>query len=102
MYARALIGQVKPAKRDEIDDAIRIYQDSIVSAARQNQGFNGALLLTNSHTGRAMSITLWETEADMMESEADGYYQEQITKIASFLAGPGIVDHYQLSVHSGS
>lgn len=102
MHARAMIGQIKPAKQGEMDDAIRIYQDSIVPAAQQQKGFKGALLLTNSHTGKAISITLWETEVDMMESEADAYYQEQIIKIGSILAGPGIVDHYQLSIQADS
>lgn len=102
MHARTMIGQIKPVNRDESDDAIRIYRDSIVSAAQQQKGFKGALLLTNAHTGKAISITLWETEVDMMESEADEYYQEQIEKIGSILAGPGIVEHYEVSVQADS
>ena len=101
MYARVMIGQVKPEKLGEADSAIRAYQDSIVPVARQQKGFKGALLLTNPHTGKAISITLWETESDMMESEANEYYLEQIARIASVLAGPGTVDHYQLSVQAG-
>ena len=98
MYARTMIGQINPAKRDELDEAIQTYQDSIVPAAQQQKGFKGAFLLTNSHTGKAVSITLWETEEDMIASETDPYCQEQIAKVGSVLAGPGMVDHYQLSV----
>jgi hypothetical protein len=98
MHARAMIGQVKPEKLSEMDSAIRTYQNSIMLAAQQQKGFKGAFLLTNPHTGKAISITLWETESDMMENEINGYCQEQIARIASVLAGPGIVDHYQLSV----
>jgi heme-degrading monooxygenase HmoA len=101
MHARAMIGQVKPEKLSEADGAIRTYQDSIVLAAQQQKGFKGALLLTNPHTGKAMSITLWETESDMIESETNDYYQKQIEKIAWVLAGPGIVDHYLVSVQTG-
>ena len=101
MHARAMIGQVKPEKLSEMDRAIRIYQNSIVLAAQQQKGFKDALLLTNPHTGKAISITLWETESDMMESETNDYYQEQIEKIAWVLAGPGIVDHYLVSVQAG-
>jgi heme-degrading monooxygenase HmoA len=100
MHARAMTGQVKPEKLSDADSAIRTYQDSIVLAARQQKGFKGALLLTNAHTGKAISITLWETESDMMESEANDYYQEQIEKIAWVLAGPGMVDHYLVSVQA--
>lgn len=101
MHARAMIGQVKPEKLGEMDRAIRTYQNSIVLAAQQQKGFKDALLLTNSHTGKAISITLWETESDMMASETNDYYQQQIEKIAWVLAGPGIVDHYLVSVQAG-
>lgn len=100
IHVRAMIGQVKPEKLGQMDDAIRTYQESIVPAAQQQKGFKGALLLTNPHTGKAISITLWEMEGDMKASEVSEYYQEQIAKIASFLAGSGIVDHYQLSVQA--
>jgi hypothetical protein len=101
MHARAMIGQIKPEKLSEMDRAIRTYQNSIVLAAQQQKGFKDALLLTNSHTGKAISITLWETEIDMMGSETNDYYQQQIEKIAWVLAGPGIVDHYLVSVQAG-
>jgi hypothetical protein len=101
MHARAMIGQVKPEKLSEMDRAIRTYQNSIVLAAQQQKGFKDALLLTNPHTGKAISITLWETESDMMESETNDYYQKQIEKIAWVLAGPGIVEHYLVSVQAG-
>ena len=98
MYARVMIGQVKPDQLGEAGDAIRTYEESIVPAAREQKGFKGTLLLTNPHTGKAISITLWETEDDMLVSEGGAYQQEQIAKIASFLAGPGIVDHYEVSI----
>jgi len=101
MHARAMIGQVKPEKFSEMDRAIGTYQNSIVLAAQQQQGFQGALLLTNAHTGKAISITLWETESDMLESETNDYYQKQIEKIAWGLAGPGILEHYLVSVQAG-
>jgi len=100
MHARVMIGQVKPEKLREKSGAIRAYQEAIVPAARQQKGFKDALLFMNPHTGKAISITLWETESDMIESEASAYYQEQIAKVASVLAGPGIVDHYQLNVQA--
>jgi heme-degrading monooxygenase HmoA len=101
MHARVMIGQVKPEQLGAVDEAIRTYQDSIVPAAQQQQGFKGALLLTNSHTGKAISITLWETEDDLKESQASEYLQAQIVKIGSFLAGPGIVDQYEVSIQVG-
>lgn len=101
MYARVMIGQVKPNKRSELDSGVQTYGNSIVADAEQQTGFKGSLLLTNPHTGKAMSITLWETESDMLVSEAGEYFQKQVEKIGSMLAGPGIMDHFQLSAQAG-
>jgi heme-degrading monooxygenase HmoA len=102
MHARVMIGQVKPNKLGELDNGINTYQNSVVPGIEQQKGFKGSFLFTNPHTGKAISITLWETEADMMDSEAGEYFQEQVEKIGSVLAGPGIMDHFQLSVQTGS
>ena len=77
MYSRLVTLQLQPGKTEE---AVRIYRDSVIPAAKKQHGFKGALLLTDASTGKACSITEWETEADMKAGEASGYYQEQINK----------------------
>ncbi len=95
MYARVTTVQTQPGKREE---AIRIYHDSVVPAAKQQHGFNGAFLLTVPNTGKGLSISLWETEADMIAGETSGYYQEQIAKFAPLLAAPPTREGYEVSV----
>ena len=49
-------------------------------------------------SGKALAISVWETEADMLAGESgSGYYQEQIAKFGSLIAGPPALDHYELS-----
>jgi heme-degrading monooxygenase HmoA len=95
MYARVTTTQMQPGKTEE---AIRIYRDSVVPAAKQQQGFKGAFLLTDPNTGKGVSISLWETEADMRAGETSGYYQEQIAKFAQVFAGPPTREGYEVSV----
>jgi heme-degrading monooxygenase HmoA len=66
--------------------------------SKQQQGFKGAFLLTDPNTGKGVSITFWETEADMRAGEASGYYQEQIAKFAQVFAGPPTREGYEVSV----
>ena len=61
MYARVTTAQVKPGKMNE---AISIMKDKTHPTHRSQQGFKSAILLTDPKTGKAVSITLWETEAD--------------------------------------
>ena len=95
MNARVVTIQLHPGKTEE---AVRIYRDSIVSAAKQQQGFKGALLLTDPTTGKGISISLWETEADLKAGETSGYYQEQIAKLGQVLAFPPTREGYEVNV----
>ena len=97
MHARVSTVQIQPGKTDE---AINIYRDSVVPAAKQQKGSKGMLLLTDASTGKGISIALWETEADMKAGEASGYYQEQIAKFASVFAAPPVMEHYEVSVQA--
>ena len=95
MNARIVLGQIQIDKRDE---AIGVYKESIVTAAKEQNGYKNAFLLTDSATGKFISITLWETEADMTAGEASGYYQEQIAKLGALFASPPTLEHYEVSV----
>ena len=95
MQARVTTSVIQPGKTDE---AIRILRDSIVPAAKQQKGFKGYLGLTDSNMDKSISITVWETEADMKAVEANGYYQEQMAKVAQLLAGPPTMEHYEVIV----
>jgi heme-degrading monooxygenase HmoA len=95
MYARVTIVQIKPGKTDE---AIGIYRDSVVPAAKQLKGHKGGYLLTDRSTGKGISIALWETEADMKAGESSGYFQQQLAKFKDIFGAPPVREHYEVSV----
>ena len=95
MHVRAVTVQMQPGKTQE---AINIYRDAIVTAAKAQKGFRGAYLMTDASSRKALSITVWELEADMVAGETSGYYQEQIGKLSGLFAGSPTMEHYELSV----
>ncbi len=95
MYARVTITQILPGKTDE---AIRVYRDSVVQAAKHQKGSKGAYLLTDRKTGKGISIALWETEADMTASETGGYYQQQLAKFKDLFGAPPVRESYEVSL----
>jgi len=95
MYARAVSIQFQPGK---VDEAIRIVQDSIVPAMKGQKGFKGQLLLTQKDTGKAISLNLWETEADLTTFETSPLYKELLGKLGNLLAGPPVGERYEVSV----
>ena len=96
MHVRAASVQIQPGKMQE---AIDIYNGSVVEGAKAQKGFQGAYLMTDAASGKALSITVWESEADMLAGESSGgYYSEQIGKFASVFDGTPSLEHYELSV----
>ena len=82
MHGRIVSVQVKP---EDLGKAVGVYRDSVIPSAKEQKGFHDALLFTDSATGRAVSITIWETEEDLLAGQNSGYYQEQIAKFAELM-----------------
>lgn len=97
MKARAVTVKAQPGKLAEI---VAVYKDSVVAAGKKQKGFKGAWLLTDAEGNKGISITLWDTEADLNLSETNGYYQEQIGKMKPLMAGPPTLEHYEVSVQA--
>ena len=94
MHGRIVTVQVTP---EDLPKAIEVYRDSVMPAAEQQKGFKGALLFTDSETGKAVSVTLWDSEDDLMHGQESGYYQEQIAKFAEYMIRTPDQEGYELS-----
>lgn len=95
MYARVVSTQVKPGK---VAEAASIYQ-AIEPQWKQQPGFVGAYLLTNADDEtKSMSISIWETQADLEATEASGWYQAQVAKFAGILAAPPNRELHEVAV----
>jgi heme-degrading monooxygenase HmoA len=98
MHARVVTVQSNP---DKIDETTRIYRDSVVPAASQQPGFKGAILLNaQDGSGKGISITLWETEADLEAGESSGYYQEQIDKFKGVFTAAPVRETFEVAVQN--
>jgi len=94
MFARIITGKMKI---ECIDEAVAIYNDSVVPAARKQNGFKNAHLFTDPKTGRYRSITIWETEEDMIAGDISGYLKKQLDKLTVHFAERPIIEHYVYS-----
>lgn len=97
MYARVVTAPVKPGT---ISEGISVYENSIVPAMQEQPGFRGTTFLVNETGNTVISISLWQTEADMQASEASGYLQAQLAKVAPFVTAPPTNEHYEVSVQA--
>ena len=96
MFARVTFTQVKEAM---VDEAVKVTKDSVLPAAKSQKGFRGAHLLTQPK-GKAIMISLWETEGDAIAGESSGYYQEQLAKFKDMFTAPPVHEGYEVSLQA--
>jgi heme-degrading monooxygenase HmoA len=94
MFARTTTLQLKIAF---IDDALKVYSNSIVPAAQAQKGFVEIKLLLDRSSGKAISIAVWETKQDAKANEESLYYQEQLIKLRSYYATPPIKEGFDIA-----
>ena len=90
-----LTATTHPGKTDE---GVQMVRDALLPVTKQQPGFKGYLSLTDRATGKVISITLWETEADLNASESSGLLREQLGKVAHVLATQVEREVYEVAV----
>ena len=94
MFARASTLEVPP---DQIDQALRNVQDQVLPLLQRQDGFKGFIVLTERQTGKAIGLSLWESEQAMQDSEEAG----NRTRSETAQAGGGTVvgvDRYEVAL----
>ncbi len=94
MKAKVVTFRIKPDKEREV---IRLFNEFIVPGAKKHKGFRGGLLLTDTETGEAKSIALWEREEDLRASETSGYYREWVNRLSNLLTKQPVRELYDVS-----
>ena len=98
MFARLTIGQIKI---DRIDEFIKGFEESVIPAAKSQKGYCGAYLLMDHKAGKAISISLWDSEENAIANEQNRYYQEQLVKFLELLTTPSYIrEGYEVSIQA--
>jgi len=50
--------------------------------------------------GKNITITLYDSEEDVINTEQSGFYQEQVNKVAPFLTAPPTHEGYEVVVQA--
>ncbi len=94
MYARVTTVSVQP---DKVAETTRIYNESILPSVKAANGNRGVFLLIDPASGKGMSITLWNSEADGQTYDSSGSYREQVAKVSQFFSAPPSLATYEVA-----
>ena len=86
MYSRVTLLEIDTL-RTTVDEAVELFDEEVLPALREQEGYEGVVVLANPD-GKAMLVSVWETEADAIASAsfASGTLERFVTL---FRAAPG-------------
>ena len=96
MYARITTTQFSPYR---LEEAIGVARDHTLPAAQQQNGFKGYIMLVDRSTGKGITITLWEEEADREVTGPNSeYYRDALGRIVPFLTDAPMVEDLEIVI----
>jgi heme-degrading monooxygenase HmoA len=94
VYARVVDLRFPSEMRDEVVRAGR----GLTPVLREQRGFEGLQILTDSEAGEGIIVSFWETEEAAKTSEVAPSYIGQMSLMSSFLYGPLSPKTYEVGV----
>ena len=85
---------------EKYEEGVRIFDGSVVPAAKAQKGFRAAYLLGDRVGGRAVALTFWDDEASAVANEENRYYQEQLVKFLPHFTAPPVREGYEVLVEA--
>jgi hypothetical protein len=80
--------------RVDIADAVDLFRSEVVPRLHEQQGYEGAVVLTTAE-GSGMLVTLWETPE--AADAASGFATEQVERYMTLFRAPPGREHYEVS-----
>lgn len=93
MYTRAITLPIQPGK---VEKAIGIFETSIAPMFQQQKGFKGGYLIGDRATGKTVSFTLWDTEANASQLDASGFYNKWVGMLQEVMSSESIREQDEL------
>lgn len=96
MVARVTLAEVDTV-RVPLEDAIELYERSVLPALWEQEGYEGAYVLATPE-GKAMVLTFWRDEEAAREGLDSGFYADQVEKFVTLYRTPPGRELYDVAV----
>ena len=94
MFARLVTGQTRI---DKVDEAIQVWKEKDTPLMESAKGYRGAFLFTDRRTGKAISMTLWDSEADAIADQLSALHHKQENMYKLLMPGEFVYQFFEVS-----
>jgi heme-degrading monooxygenase HmoA len=78
------------------DEGLRIFEESVIPAAKAQEGFRGFFVLADRKAARCVALTFWDDEAAALANEKNRYYQDQLVKFVPMFVSDPVREGFEL------
>jgi hypothetical protein len=89
------------APEGRVHEGLKLWYDNVLPVTKAREGFKGALSLVDVNTGKALSITFWEGEEDLLASTEAEYHKRAIERFGEFFEDAHEPENFQLHLFTG-
>jgi heme-degrading monooxygenase HmoA len=97
MFARVTTVYIR---KDLIDKAIKIFEESIVPAAKKQEGFKSISMYVDWEAGKGYVVSEWKSMENIETNEQNQYYQDQLMKVMVTFAADPIKESFEVVVQA--
>lgn len=81
---------------DRLEEASKLFEEGVIPLCRNQKGFQGAYYLADRDTGSCLLMTLWESKKNMIDTEENRFFQEQLVRFMDFFKEPPVREAYEV------
>ena len=100
MFARVTYVQA-PEGEGKIDEGLKLWYQNVLPTTSAREGFMGVLSLVDHESGKALSVTLWEGDEEMLKSTEAKYHKEALERFGEFFQGVHDPENYEVNLYKG-
>jgi hypothetical protein len=98
MYARVTYVQAPEGK---VNEGLKLWRENVLPITKSREGFRGVVSLVQRETGKALSITLWDMELQLLDSTEAEYHKQALERYGEYFEGVHDPENFEIDFLEG-
>jgi hypothetical protein len=98
MFGRVTYVQAPEGK---VEEGLDLWRTNVLPITMERDGFTGVISMIDRKTGKALSITMWDVEEDLIASTEAEYHKEAVARFGEYFSGAHEPENFEIYFFGG-
>ncbi len=98
MFGRVTYVQAPEGK---VEEGLNLWRTNVLPTTMAREGFTGTISMIDRKTGKALSITMWDMEEDLIASTEAEYHEQAVARFGEYFQGAHEPENYEIYFFGG-